>query len=344
MASTVLVFYLTCLLFGDIAQTTGPTHQGARFISANVGGNVTLECFYGGDVATRLYWYKQPLGQKPRVISNFYMYKTDSTFYDEFKNNSRFQLDSDRNKNHLTITDLRASDSATYFCLNSHLYMINFSESVTVSVEGSGLNFQTSVQQSVYDAIQPGGSVNLSCTVQTEICDGKHSVYWFRSEEDSHPGLIYSHGGRGDLCERKPNTKTQTCVYTLPVSNSNPTHAGIYYCAVASCGRILFGVGTKMIIDGSADDVNFAAYFWRGAFALVSFLSVLMAFSVCLMNRNHSCKSPESQAKLSPTADAKGHQQGESIYYAAVSANLTNRSRSQRDHTWSDCVYYNLKQ
>uniref|UniRef100_A0A3Q1FY62 Uncharacterized LOC110967695 n=1 Tax=Acanthochromis polyacanthus TaxID=80966 RepID=A0A3Q1FY62_9TELE len=343
MASTVFAFYLTCLLFGDIAQTTDGIHKGARFISANVGGNVTLECFYGGDVATRLYWYKQSLGQKPRVISNFYLYKTDSTIYDEFKNNPRFQLDSDRNKNHLTITDLRASDSGTYFCLNSHLYMINFSESMTISVEGSGLNFQTSVQQSAYDAIQPGGPVNLSCRVQTEICDGKHSVYWYRSEEDSHPGLIYNHGDRGDQCEREPNTKTQTCVYTLPVNYSSATRAGIYYCAVASCGRILFGSGTKIVIDGSADDVNFAASFWRGAFAFTSFLSVLMAFSVCLMSRKSSCKSSESQATLSPTADEKGLQHGESIYYAAVSANLTNRSRSQRDHIWSDCVYYNLK-
>uniref|UniRef100_A0A3P8THE2 Ig-like domain-containing protein n=1 Tax=Amphiprion percula TaxID=161767 RepID=A0A3P8THE2_AMPPE len=338
MTSAKLVFCLTCLLLGESSQTTGPTHQGARFISANVGGNVTLECFYGGDVATRLYWYKQPLGQKPRVISNFYMYKTDSTFYDEFKNNSRFQLDSDRNKNHLTITDLRASDSATYFCLNSHLYMINFSESVTVSVEGSGLNFQALVQQSASQTIQPGDSLTLNCTVHTGTCDGEHSVYWFKTEEESLPRIIYTRGGKNEQCGKKLNTQTHTCVYNLPVKNMS--HAGTYYCAVASCGHILFGNGTKL--DFKLDSLVSVHVLW-GALAITTILSVFQAFIMCVILKRNRSKCKELHSRPPSATNAEGNQDEENIHYAALKHNKVNRSRSQRN-TETECVYSGIKQ
>ncbi|KAF3836870.1 hypothetical protein F7725_004334 [Dissostichus mawsoni] len=93
------------------------------------------------------------------------------------------------------------------------------------------------------------GTLCLNCTVHTGSCDGKHSVYWFKNSEDS-PGLIYTHGGNNDQCERKPNTKTHSCVYNLPMENLNPSHAGTYFCAVASCGHILFGNGTKLDFEG----------------------------------------------------------------------------------------------
>ena len=91
-------------------------HQESGFLSANVGDNVTLQCFYEGDVAAMFYWYKQTLGQKPQLISNFYKHDIKGTFNDEFKNDPRFTLDTENGKNHLMISNLRLSDSATYYC------------------------------------------------------------------------------------------------------------------------------------------------------------------------------------------------------------------------------------
>ena len=88
--------------------------------------------------------------------------------------------------------------------------------------------------------------MTLNCTVHTGTCDdGDHSVYWFKNSQESHPGIIYTHGGRNDQCERNSNTQTHTCVYNLPMKSLNLSHAGTD-CAVASCGQILFGNGTKM--------------------------------------------------------------------------------------------------
>uniref|UniRef100_A0A4W6DHD9 Ig-like domain-containing protein n=1 Tax=Lates calcarifer TaxID=8187 RepID=A0A4W6DHD9_LATCA len=334
MTSPLFVLSLTCLLWGKIAQTSVPQESG--FVSTKSGDNLTLKCFYEGDVAARYYWYKQGLGQKPRLISTFYLYETNGTFYNEFRNNPRFTLDTKNGKNHLQITDLRISDSATYYCISCFLYTLEISETVIVSVKDSGMHSQAWVHQSESETIQPGGSVTLNCTVHTGTCDGEHSVYWFKSSEESHPGLIYTHGDRNDQCERKPNTQTHTCVYNLPMKSLNLSHAGTYYCAAASCGHILFGNGTKLDIEDKADLV----YFWHGVSAFTTILSVLLAFSLCMVAKRSSCQSTGSWHFLHVT----GYQNAEQLYYATLSVKLSNRSRRQRDQTWSECVYYSVKQ
>uniref|UniRef100_A0A668RL54 Ig-like domain-containing protein n=1 Tax=Oreochromis aureus TaxID=47969 RepID=A0A668RL54_OREAU len=198
MASAHIVFCLIYLFLGVIA----------RFISAKSGDSVTLHCYYEQNVAAWFYWYKQTLGETPKLIS---------TFFD-------------------------VSDSATYYCISS-------------------------------GTIQPGGSVSLHCMVHTMLsCDGEHSVYWFKDSEDSQPGLIYTHGVRNDQCERKANKRTHTCVYNLRIESLNVSHAGIYYCAVASCGHILFGNGTKLDFGGKS------LFYQSAALTLTTIISVLSTF------------------------------------------------------------------
>ncbi|XP_053199017.1 uncharacterized protein LOC128383415 [Scomber japonicus] len=288
MASPKVVFCLMCLSLGKMVQMTdlkfsSSVRQGKGFVSVNTGDSLTLQCFYEGDVA-RLYWYKQALGQKPRLVSTIYKYEGNGIFYDEFKNDPRFTLDTSLSKNHLTITDIRISDSATYYCVSSFTFILQFEEGIIISVKDSGLNIQALVHQSASESIQPGGSVTLNCTVHIGTCDdGEHSVYWFKNSEESHPGLIYTHGGRNDQCERNTNTQTHTCVYNLPMKSLNLSHAGTYYCAVALCGQILFGDGTKLDVVKVED-----CLVWRGGFAIATILVVVLGILVCAMNKRNS--------------------------------------------------------
>ncbi|XP_033992323.1 uncharacterized protein LOC117487772 [Trematomus bernacchii] len=345
MTSPKLVFYLTCLFLGTIAQTTdrklsSSVRQEKRYISANVGVNVTLPCSNEDDDTNRLYWFKQTLGQKPRLISSVTPYDARPTFYDEFNNKSRFTLDHGKSTNHLTILNVHISDSATYYCAFTNRYVVNFAEGTTISVTGSGLNPPPSVHQSASEIIQSGDSVTLNCTVHTGSCDGEHSVYWFKNSEDS-PGLLYTRGG--SQCERKPNTQTHTCVYNLPMESLNLSHAGTYYCAVASCGHILFGDGTKLDFE---DEVDSLVYFLSGSLAINAILVVLLAFIINKMKKMNSCQSTESSTRFPApsTADSEGYQRAEKIYYGALGVNLTNRSGRQKEPTWSECVYYSVKQ
>ncbi|XP_054456865.1 titin-like [Anoplopoma fimbria] len=347
MTSPKFVFYLTSLFLGKMVQTTdlnfsSSVNQEIRFLSVTTGERLTLQCFYEGAVAARLFWYKQTLGQKPRHISTFYKYDTKGVFHAEF-NNSRFTLDAEGGKNHLRISDLQISDSATYYCASRYSYKFDFMQGTFVSVQGSGLNVPTLVHQSASETIQPGGSVTLNCTVHTGTCDGQHSVYWFKDSEESHPGLIYTHGGRNDQCERKPNTQTHTCVYNLPMKSLNLSHAGTYYCAVASCGHILFGDGTKLVFEEV--DSLVLVYFLSGALAFTIILSVLLVFLLCMMNKRNICECTESHAKGSPcsTTNAEVEQNEENINYADVRELRVNRSRRQRNYTETECTYSSIK-
>ncbi|XP_026208367.1 immunoglobulin kappa light chain-like isoform X2 [Anabas testudineus] len=291
MASPIFTVCLTCLFMWKTAHMADLTssssfHQLTVFLSPNVGDKVTLPCFYEGDVAARLYWYKQTVGQKPRLISTFYKYNVNHTFLDEFSNNPRFMLDTENGKNHLTITNVHLSDSATYYCLSIYTFKIEFLEVTTVSVKGSGLNIQPLVHQTTSETIQPGDSVTLNCTVHTGSCDGEHSVYWFKDSEESHPGIIYTHGDRNDQCERKPDTQTNTCIYNLSLKNLTLSHAGTYYCAVASCGHILFGNGTKLDFgDGVTSPV--LIYSLSG----VTFTTILVVLLVFFLYKSDSGQS-----------------------------------------------------
>ncbi|XP_033992319.1 uncharacterized protein LOC117487768 isoform X1 [Trematomus bernacchii] len=346
MTSPKLVLYLTCLFLGTIGQTTdrkisSSVRQEKRFISANAGENVTLPCYIEDGDKDWFYWYKQTLGQKPKLISTAYTYNPRPTFYHEFKNNSRFTLDHGKSRNHLTILNLHILDSATYYCAFAPRIILNFEEGTTISVKASGLSTPPSVHQSASEIIQSRDSVTLNCTVHTGSCDGEHSVYWFKNSEDS-PGLLYTRGGSNDQCERKPNTQTHTCEYNLPMENLNISHAGTYYCAVASCGHILFGNGTKLELE---DEVDSLVYFLSGALAFNSILVVLLAFLVYTMKKRNNCQSMESEARLStpPTANAEGYQDASSLHYAAVSVNVPNRSRRQRNIPNDECVYSGVK-
>ncbi|XP_008285406.1 uncharacterized protein LOC103361172 [Stegastes partitus] len=340
MTAAQLVFYLTCLSMGKMAQMDtlkifASVHQQNRFLSGTTGDDVTLQCFYEGD-AVMLYWYKQTLGQKPRLISTFYKHDINATFHNEFKGDPRFTLFAAKGENHLKITDLHASDSATYFCASSYLYTLEFAEGIIINVNQSGWNIRTLVQQSASQTVQPGDSVTLNCTVQTGTCDGEHSVHWFKSEEDSQPGLIYTHGGRNDQCERKPNA--QTCVYNLPMKSLNLSHAGTYYCAVASCGHILFGNGTKLDFEDEGDSLVLV-YVLGAAVAFTTILSVLL-----LIDKINTCLCAECHARLSDpsTKTGEGHKPDDHLCYIALRA--INRSRRQKDETWSECVYFNVRQ
>ncbi|XP_070711134.1 uncharacterized protein [Pempheris klunzingeri] len=337
------VFCLTYLFLGEMVQVTqlkfSSVRQEQHFVSVKTGENLTLQCFYEFKVPATLNWFKQTLGQKPRLISTFNRFDKNGTFHDEFKNNPRFTLDTENCKNHMTITNLRIPDSATYYCTRVYLSNLEFSESITVIVEGSGSNIPALVHQSASETIQPGGSVTLNCTVHTGTCDGEHKVYWFRHSEESHPGLIYTHGGREDQCERKPEAQTHTCVYNLPMKSLNLSHAGTYYCAVASCGYIVFGNGTKLEYE---DKVDVLVYFLSGALAVSTILVVLLAFSVYKINKRSSFQSPESQAKSrsAPSLEnVETYRDADSLHYAALSVDLPNRSRRQRNNTKSECVY-----
>ncbi|TWW63300.1 hypothetical protein D4764_03G0003080 [Takifugu flavidus] len=94
---------------------------------------------------------------------------------------------------------------------------------------------------------------------------------------------MYSHTGRNKQCERKTNT----CLYSFPMKNLNTSQTGTYYCAVAACGHILFGDGTKPDINNGYLNL----YILSGALAFTTILASFMAVLLCNIYKSQSGRS-----------------------------------------------------
>ncbi|XP_055012475.1 uncharacterized protein LOC110170125 [Boleophthalmus pectinirostris] len=336
MAPSQSVF-VQCLLLVSVAQMNG-LHEEGTFLSVSFGENITLRCASSDDdqVGAKLYWFRQKLGMKPELISSYFKYDEKSEFYGEFLSNNRLKPDYDNNKNDLHIKNVNISDSAVYHCVRSYLHQSEFLESVTVIVKS--LSPTVEVHQSPHEEIEPGHSVVLNCSVQTERCEGQHRVHWFKQSEESAAGVLYSHGGGrvGDGCKNDGKSPTNSCVYSLPIHNVNSEQTGTYYCAVAACGQVLFGNGTRVIITNGEQTI--VIYLLSGALAVSSVLVMLLVFSLCRVKKKYNILSTELKYQSRILATTNGEEQDvHSLHYAALSVQPPSRRQRVTAHT--DCVY-----
>lgn len=102
-------------------------------------------------------------------------------------------------------------------------------------------------QEPVYTLADPGSSVTMNCTVKPGVCTEDQSVYRFK--HGSRHGIFHT-----NQCKQFPKSESQSCVYHLQKSNISWSDAGTYYCAVASCGEVLFGNGTVTVISSDYGD------------------------------------------------------------------------------------------
>uniref|UniRef100_I3KV97 Ig-like domain-containing protein n=1 Tax=Oreochromis niloticus TaxID=8128 RepID=I3KV97_ORENI len=104
----------------------------------------------------------------------------------------------------------------------------------------------------VLNPLRSGNSVTLQCSVYSDsdqMCPRDCNVFWFRAGSDQlHPSIIYTDGNRHSESEIISDSQ-ERCLYRFS-KNVSSSDAGTYYCAVATCGEILFGNGTKLDIEG----------------------------------------------------------------------------------------------
>ncbi|TWW63282.1 hypothetical protein D4764_03G0002900 [Takifugu flavidus] len=144
---------------------------------------------------------------------------------------------------------------------------------------------------------------------------------------------MYSHTGRNKQCERKTNT----CFYSFSLKNLNTSQTGTYYCAVAACGHILFGTGTKLVCGDEGNHLVLV-YFLSAAWIFTIIVVVLLSISVFMTKRKNSHHSLDSQSRFqaSSRANAEGYQEENNLHYAALRNNQPNRSMQNRQN---ECVY-----
>ncbi|XP_035266651.1 immunoglobulin kappa light chain-like [Anguilla anguilla] len=304
------------VLFSKVYGLLGNIIQPDTLVRAQIGDTVTLPCIYSVNVFD-ISWYKQPLGQKIQHIAVQDVNKNDTQFFNEFNNSKRFSAKGTKGIFNLTVSQVEPSDSATYHCATTPFRETIFGDGTTLMVMGSESHNRTvELQQPESESVQPGVSVTLQCTVHTETCAGEHSVYWFRQGSgESPPGIISTHGTRSDECQRSSGavSPTQSCVYNFPKRNLSPSDAGTYYCAVATCGEILFGNGTKLDVKGNE---ALPLYCLVGALMLSVILNIV--FILKLRKSCENCKGAASNNQESVEDMASKQSQEAEMHYAAL--------------------------
>uniref|UniRef100_A0A3Q2WVW9 Ig-like domain-containing protein n=1 Tax=Haplochromis burtoni TaxID=8153 RepID=A0A3Q2WVW9_HAPBU len=206
-----------------------------------LGDNVTLTCKIPRDYAGLSYWYKLKFGNMIETIASgsFDKISLKGPF-----NNSRFNATKVGDIYSLTITNATKEDEATYLCQAGTAYKMEFFNSTLLVVDGN--KSFTVKQTSDVESIHLGDTMTLQCSLlsenkdDTDQCPDEDKVHWFKVASESHPGSIY-HGSLR-------NKEDGRCDYSLSKTVTNSSDAGTYYCAVATCGQILFGEGTVVEI------------------------------------------------------------------------------------------------
>ncbi|XP_058234487.1 uncharacterized protein LOC131345565 [Hemibagrus wyckioides] len=211
------------------------------------GDNVTIKC---GEDLTRdnkgsLIWYKQSFGKVLQYVAR----KTENNYrLNPAFNDGHIDFTRDQKRFDLNIAGTK-DDTATWLTKMAD-NLINFGSGTLLVFQAE----KTSLHVPTLKVIRSGESDTLQCSVQEMASScAEERVYWLKHGlGESHKGIIYTHEDSSDQCKRSSEAgfPTQSCSYSFPKSQLGPDDAGIYHCAVAACGKILFGNGTKVDVKG----------------------------------------------------------------------------------------------
>ncbi|XP_015259459.1 PREDICTED: uncharacterized protein LOC107104062 isoform X1 [Cyprinodon variegatus] len=208
--------------------------------------NFTCDLPDNHDSSGEHFWYKQTTGDTLEVIVKFVNYANPQ--YGTHYSDSRIKSVITDKMSILTILDTAIEDEGMYHCVFTD-WQTNIWHGTYLLIKGNTAgtsNYKVFQKLMEPDSLHPQDYVTLQCSVlsdfESKTCPGEFSVFWFRSDK-SPPDIIYTEGYRTNTCQKKIDHQTR-CVYNFS-KDIRSSDVGTYYCAVATCGEILFGVATK---------------------------------------------------------------------------------------------------
>ncbi|XP_061747585.1 uncharacterized protein LOC133545886 [Nerophis ophidion] len=164
--------------------------------------------------------------------------------------------------------------------------------------------------------LRKGDSFTLHCRLLFDhdnlTCREDRHVYWLRFGPRS--GVIQAEGTSKEDCDGTQNPKR--CLYALFTTVSDVTDYATYHCALAACGNILFGSGTKVDFqgvltpeslrevtqlqqDGSSADVSERETRSYAYFLILPLSLFIIAFLIKVVVQNKTgCVSPQSKRPI----------------------------------------------
>ncbi|CAI5652886.1 unnamed protein product [Oreochromis niloticus] len=245
------IFYILLLIdFGRCSD-----HQIFDAKNVAVGQNVTLNCFRDHRwLLTNLFWIRLVSQNFPEVLGSTISHNLNIS--PTIEKTHHITTKQEPGTFVLHINRAQLSDTAVYYCIKVRERKMTFLKGTFLRVKGPDPGITGVTQDFLSNPVHPGDPVTLQCSVlsnsENRTCTEDDRVYWYRAKPDeSHPSLIYSQGHNSYDCEWSPEAPSQQkCVYSFS-RNVSSSDTGTYYCAVATCGEILFGNGTKLDIKAA---------------------------------------------------------------------------------------------
>ncbi|XP_061580837.1 uncharacterized protein LOC133446779 [Cololabis saira] len=329
-----------------VIRTLKVPHQ-TSLTETKLGDNVTLSCRPSDSERSLFYWYKMNFGH---MIQRVLMGSFNKLTLEAQFQNSRYDVKKVGNGYALEIKNVSKDDEATYFCQVGAAYTMEFINVTFLAVnEPKQMHQDVNVRQSSdVEFVSLGTAVKLHCSLLSKNnahvnqCPDENRVYWYRAGSESHPGAIYKSRSTCD------DPAGGSCFYHLSKAINKSSDAGTYYCAVLTCGEILFGKGTKVEIKS---DLQLMVIILGALLAC----SVLVNITLILARRKQKpvcdhCKGevPASQ-KVLQDGSAVDHQSHvdadeDGINYVALDfpSRKAKRWKNNRESS-EDCTYSSMK-
>ncbi|MED6252058.1 hypothetical protein ATANTOWER_006380 [Ataeniobius toweri] len=327
-------------------------HQGHTLVpvvTVELGQSVTLTCAFGRKYQrnTWLYWYKQSAGDTLNLI--VMLQRRIIPKYGPHFSASRFNITYVGDSSNLTIFTTVQKDEGMYHCAEKDMIESTWSGTY-LSIKGYSkrTSSYTVVQQSASsDPSRPTDSETLQCSLLSDsentTCSGNPSVFWFRARSDkSYLDVIYTEGEKAENCKKRSDSQKR-CVYNFS-KNVSSSDAGTYYCAVATCGQILFGKETNLKHDKTCE-INVLVIT-----IICLIISVTCNIFICCKTKRATCH----QFKDSSTSQTRHNfsknvddvtEDGPDLNYAALhfSKGRTSRGKNKRELMTEQSVYSQIK-
>ncbi|XP_035983129.1 uncharacterized protein LOC118557339 [Fundulus heteroclitus] len=325
-------------------------HQGCALvpvITVHLGEATTFTCDlpedkYGNGA---LFWYRQTIGDTLELVVTSVSY-TNPTYGPRYTD-SRMKISHTKKMSNLTILKTVQEDEGMYHCA-----FTDWSQTVWqgtyLLIKGNTVgtsNYRVVQSLTASDSLRAEEYVTLQCSVLSNLdrtCSGD-SMFWFRSNT-SDPEIIFIDVNKTDRCQKKTDYQTR-CVYNFS-KNISSSDAGTYYCAVAACGEILFGNGTKLEAEPTAD-AEFPVLVITVSCLIIS-LIINIVF-ICLKTPRAACKqskegtsSQERRMNLSQQDDHT-NEDGWDLNYAALHFSDGKARRGKKNNLTEDSVYSHIK-
>ncbi|XP_059201633.1 signal-regulatory protein beta-2-like [Centropristis striata] len=269
-----------------------------------LGNTLTLSCSVFGNEGGLFYWYKLQFGYMIQIVAAGSLKKIQ--LEGQF-NNPKLSIKKNNAQYVLNIRNISKEDEATYYCQGGSAYKMEFINGTLVAVNDHK-NLQKSffVKQSPEtEWVQQGNPVTLQCSLlsknkeNTDQCPAEHSVYWFRSGSGgSHPDVLYTHSDEQE---------ERSCVHSLSKTIQDSSDTGTYYCAVVTCGQILFGEGTKVETRSELDPVVLVLGVLLAC--CVTVIVILIVILIFYVNQRKVCEVP-SNVRMTTGAPRACHHLG----------------------------------